>query len=420
MQPSLSKVLIVEDSRAISMILQAQLQDEWAIPSEVADSRARAKALLADNPERFFVAVLDLNLPDATDGEVVGLVQGFGIPAIVLTGNLDGALRDRMVKSNLVDYVLKRNASEIEYVTHLVAQLRENHQRKVLVVDDSPSFRLYLKELLKIHRYQLIEADNGKAALDLIRENRDIVLVITDYNMPIMDGAKLIENIRQQHGREDMAIIGMSDGSNNRLTSRLLKAGANDFITKPFEVEEFYCRVIQSVDMILRVRHIRDSATRDFLTGVYNRRYLFELGEKVYAAAKQDGQSLVAAMIDADYFKRINDTYGHQMGDRALIALAGVLRESTKETDLVARYGGEEFVALVHCKDEEEARHCLERVRQSVENAEIPMDDGEVLKLTVSIGGTTNFCESLDKMLDLADEGVYAAKERGRNQVVMV
>lgn len=148
----------------------------------------------------------------------------------------------------------------------------------------------------------MLEAENGKQALEVIQENQDIQLIITDHNMPEMDGAELIERIRQIYGRDDMAIIGISSPDNSRISAKLLKAGANDFITKPFEVEEFYCRVSQNVGAISRIKEIRKAATQDFLTGVYNRRYLFDLGERLYSNSKRGSFILAVAMIDVEHF----------------------------------------------------------------------------------------------------------------------
>ena len=145
------KVLVVDDSRAIRNVLCAQLQSVGEIASESAASLDETRQLLAENPQRFFVAVLDLNLPAAPNGEIVDFVQQYEIPVVVLTGNLNDATRDQMLRHSLVDYVVKRNASEIEYVASLAELLREKPRRKVLVVDDSRSFRLYLTKLLRVH-----------------------------------------------------------------------------------------------------------------------------------------------------------------------------------------------------------------------------------------------------------------------------
>lgn len=416
-QSAEQSVLVVDDSRAIQSLLCTHLQVMGIRAVECAGTLAQTRVRLTDRPERFFVAVLDLNLPDAPDGEVVDFVQRYSIPIIVLTGNLNDQLRHQMLRRELVDYVLKRNTSEIEYVAELVAQFRDNPSRKVLLVEDDVGFRDYLKRLLSVHRYELLEAENGRQGLQLLQEHPDIQLIITDYNMPEMRGDQLIEQVRQSYKREELAIIGISTPVNPQVSVRLLKAGANDFINKPFEVEEFYCRVNLNLAMITRIRQIFDAATRDFLTGLYNRRQLFELGQSLYANARRGQYTLAAAMVDADHFKRVNDIHGHQMGDAALVWLAKTMQQCMRESDLVARFGGEEFVILAVGTTRADAITAFERLRVAIEAMEIPLDQG-VLNITVSIGVTLELSDSLEKMLGKADEALYQAKHSGRNRVV--
>lgn len=377
---------------------------------------AQAQAMLS-RPERFFCAVLDLNLPDAPNGEVVDLVRKFDIPVVVLTGSIDRKLRDSMLKKQVIDYIVKRNTTEIEHVAYVVGRLYENQHVKVLVADDSPSFRAYVEALLKNYRYFTHTAANGREALRMLDQHPDISLIITDFHMPEMNGQQLIEAVRRKYRREDLAIIGLSDASQDGLSAMLLKSGANDFLSKPFEIEEFYCRVTQNTNMISYVRQVRDSATRDFLTKAFNRRHLFEVGETLYANAKRGSIKLAAALIDADHFKQINDTFGHQIGDEALKLISTTLHKSMRRSDVVARYGGEEFVCLAIVKESEDASFVFERVRSALERIDLQVD-GQRVVITASIGVTLELQDSLDAMINRADQAVYQAKEAGRNRVV--
>lgn len=415
-----NRVLIVEDSRAILGLLGAYLENLEGIEVTTASTLAEAQVALSKETDRFFCAVLDLNLPDAPNGEIVDTVQEHGIPVIVLTGSADEEVRQAMRNKLVLEYVVKRQTEEIEHVAYLVGRIYENQQVKVLIVDDSASFSSYLKELLANYQYQVLLAEDGKAGLKTLSENPDISLIITDYNMPEMDGLEMIKAIRQQYRREDLAIIGISDASKSDLTVRLLKAGANDFITKRFEMEEFYCRVTQNTNMVGYVRKVRDSAIRDFLTKVYNRRHLFELAASLYANAQRGMITIATALIDADHFKNINDTHGHAMGDEALVAIAQTLQNSLRKSDVVARFGGEEFVCIAIIKEEEDAVPVYEKVRANLEAIELYTEAGERVPITASIGVTTQLSESFDDMLKLADEAVYDAKDAGRNRVVRI
>lgn len=410
-------VLVVEDSRALRGLLSSYLTDWYGLSVVGVGTLAETEAQLAWNPERFFCAVLDLNLPDAPSGGVVDLVQSHGIPALVLTGFVDPALRETMLAKQVLDYFIKRNLSDIEQVAHTIGRLWRNRQIKVMVVDDSRSFRGYVQSLLNSHRYQILAAGGGQEALEFLAEHPDTSLVLTDVNMPGMDGLELIEAIRRQYRREDLAVIGMSDASKPGLSALLLKTGANDFIAKPFQVEELVCRVNQNTDMMQYVRRLREAATCDFLTGLLNRRQLLEVGEKLHANARRGHFLLGLGMVDADYFKRINDQYGHLVGDEALKAIAATLHKTLRTSDVVGRYGGEEFVCMAVLQSETDAERVFERACAAVSKVGFKSGDREI-PLTVSIGFTTDLGISLHQMIEQADSAVYRAKAEGRNRVV--
>jgi len=417
--PSADTVLIVEDSKAIGSLLKVNIKQLAGIEAKLVTTLKDAKALLDEEAGCFYVAVLDLNLPDAPNGEIVDLVQSYNIPVIVLTGSLDPSMRDQMFNKQVADYVVKHHFSGIEYVIKLVDRLYANRDRKILVVDDSASFRLYLEALLQNHGYRTITASNGLEGLQTLKAHSDISLVVTDYNMPEMDGMAMTEEIRMIRSRDDLAIIALSDARVEGLSTRLLKNGASDFLAKPFQIEEFYCRVDQNLDMIRYICQARDAANRDFLTRCYNRRYFFDYVEKVYQQAQQGELQIAVAMVDADHFKQVNDVHGHQIGDDALIAIANAMEHTLDSSGLLARFGGEEFVILLILSPGQIPRDILEKVRLAIEQIDLRNGAAQV-PLTASIGCTSDLCGDIEQMLAKADEAVYQAKEAGRNRVVCI
>ena len=411
-------VLLVEDSRAIATLLAARIDAMDGVACIHTETYADAQVLLREDAGRFFLAVLDLELPDAPDGEIIGLVEEFGIPIVVLAGDLDEAVRDRMFARGVADYVVKDSLVGIEYVARLVSRMAHSHETKVLVVDDSRAFRAYLVSLLRQHGYATVAAADGEAGLEALTNDSAINLVIADYNMPKMDGLTMVAEMRKLRSHDELAIVAVSDSAKPGLLARFLKGGASDYLHKPFAVEEFYCRIDQNIDMLRSVRRALDMANRDFLTGLYNRRYFFEQAERLYVRARDGAMKIVLAMIDADRFKRINDTCGHQIGDEALVAIGHILRESLGERGLVARFGGEEFVVLTTIRRPAEARSCLEAIRQRIAAVDL-QHAGETVPLTVSIGATWRLGASLDEMLRRADLAVFEAKSAGRNRVVI-
>ncbi|MCU7837471.1 MAG: diguanylate cyclase [gamma proteobacterium symbiont of Taylorina sp.] len=422
----MKKILIVDDSKYISDILTANIGDSIQCDVTICYTFEETRQILesqADSESEYFAAVLDLNLPDAPNGEVVDFVLKKGIPSIVLTGNLSEKVRDNILSRPIVDYVIKNDMSEIYHVLSLIHRLDKNPAVKILVVDDSSAFRQYTASLLKVHGYQVLEAVDGLDALKILDEHKHkhkhkIMMVLTDYTMPNMDGMELTRAIRKTHSRSELCIIAISSYTKPELSAQFLKSGANDTISKPFFVEEFYSRINNHIEMLEHIALIEDMAVRDQLTGLHNRRYLFDLGNKLFMDAKKQQFPLAVAILDIDFFKKVNDDHSHKVGDLALKAISEQLRLSSRKKDIIIRFGGEEFCLLVVGRDNYHI--FFETLRTAVESMELslPEPEGGILKMTVSIGFTTDLEETIDKSLLKADIALYQGKENGRNQVV--
>jgi PleD family two-component response regulator len=258
------RILVVEDSAVFANLVKREVEKKLEMGMVLAKSYAETQKLLMDMEEEaffsednFFVAVLDLNLPDAPPGKVVDLVRSKNIPAIVFTAEFDDKIRDLILSKNVVDYVYKRGKQDVQYLVTLIKRIYSNRFVKILVVDDSTVFRTKVCSLLELHQYIVIQAGDGAEALKKIQDNPDVCLVITDYEMPHIDGFALTQKIREKHDKNEMAIIGISSHADHALSARFLKNGANDFITKPFLTEEFYCRVTQNVETIENLRRLK-------------------------------------------------------------------------------------------------------------------------------------------------------------------
>ena len=420
---SSKNILVVEDSVMFTRILKRSVESVDGFKVISVETFADLKILLAEDKHEFFASLLDVNLPDAPNGEVIDYVLAHNIPSVIFTGKLDDSFRKKIYTKGIVDYVLKEGPANVEYVVSLLSQLKRNSKIDVLIVDDSLSVRSYIKHLLVIYQFTVFEAVDGIDGLAKIKANPNISLVLTDFNMPNMDGLELTKQLRQKHSSQHMAIIGMSAFGNNQLSAHFLKLGGSDFITKPFLEEEFFCRINQNMELLEHIKQLKFLATRDYLTGLFNRRHFFEVGEVIFSRCKKKDLTVGIALLDIDHFKKVNDQYGHDAGDIVLRQLGQKLTEQFEganvKHDMVARYGGEEFCFLLVAEQKSDIEASLSTLRQSIEEDVYILNDGFELKVTASIGLFIDEAKDVESALSLADNALYKAKENGRNQVVV-
>jgi len=411
-----NKILIVEDNKALAKLIAKKMEDKVEMDIDVAHTMAEAQAFL-NNSKDYFIALLDLNLPDAPNGEIVDYVISKGLPSIVLTGSIDDATRESFIHKDIVDYVYKGNMDDINYIFQIINRLSKNRQYKVMVVEDSAPFRNSLKKILTSLQFQVFTAAHGEEAMSYFADNPDIRLVVCDYRMPVKDGLEVLKEIRAAGDKNQIGVLMMTSPSENVNGAIFLKNGANDFIAKPFVKEELICRVNNLIEAMENINQIADFANKDFLTGVYNRRYFYDDMNEYVAYAEERAEPYAVAMLDIDHFKEINDACGHDSGDRVLKTLAKKLIDETKNGDLIARFGGEEFCIVLKNVSNEEAVKFFVNLRANIASCNVQLKK-EQKNFTVSIGVAFSRSDyKLDELLELADEALYRAKENGRNRV---
>ena len=419
-KPSLSNnieqpLLLVEDSKSISNIIESQIGYKWGCDVHKAATYKEAIALLKAHRREYFLAICDLSLPDAPDGEIIELVKRAGLPAIIITGTVEKGHKQKGDYSRVFDFILKSQPNSISYLVEQVGRFYHNQYTTLLVVDDSKISREMLSQALINHNFKVLTANSGEDALEVIKSNPDIKLVVSDYVMPKMNGVELTECLRREHSKSKLAIIGISSDNESRLGLEFIRNGANDFLTKPFLTEELAIRINQSLDNMKYIEVIENIANRDYLTNLFNRRYFYDNGyRKLNEAVKRDiPQS--AAIFDIDFFKQINDKHGHDIGDKVLVQFSALLKEFFPD-DLVARIGGEEFAALINATAKE-SHEKLELFRAQLADTKFEFNNN-IVPVTTSIGCNTIKHESLDSMLKIADDYLYEAKQKGRNKVL--
>lgn len=416
----MQNILLVEDSNMFGKIAKKKIEKVFDVPVFWAKSLAETEKILEMGAGSFSMALLDVNLPDAPNGEVIDRVVKKGISSLVFTSNVSDDVRNLVWSKKVADYILKEDPNSLEYIVSAMQQLEKNDENLILVVDDSPMYRSMLSELLYIRKYRVINANNSEEGLAILDKYPEIKLVITDYNMPGMDGASFCQKIREKRKSDQLAIIGVSSEDDPSLGARFLKSGADDFIVKGgFLVEEFYSRVQRCLKQIDLFQQIRESAIRDFLTGLFNRRYFFEAGTELVAQCEQKGELLYCAIIDIDNFKSVNDTYGHDVGDIVIKVVAQAMREFCREGEIVARIGGEEFCILGPVASVDDGLEQCETLRQQIAMTAIATDGrgGENVNVSISTGVYFASGGNLDYLTKKADECLYRAKENGKNRV---
>jgi diguanylate cyclase (GGDEF)-like protein len=296
---------------------------------------------------------------------------------------------------------------------------------KILIVDDSRLIAHVAKTMLTKRGHEIIVAQDGKAGLEAAKsEKPDIILL--DVIMPIMDGYEVCEHLKEDDSTKEIPIIMVTSKAEAADKVKGLELGALDYVTKPFDEGELIARV--NIHLRLRElyeavqeqnRQLQEMANRDGLTGLYNHRYFHEQLSQDFLRAKRYHENLSCVLFDIDFFKKFNDTYGHQTGDIVLKALASVVQRATRESDLSARYGGEEFALILYHTDGPAAYEMAERLRTMVESHEV-QDNGNVLRVTISLGVATFPHERVHdskELVDYADQALYKAKDNGRNRV---
>jgi diguanylate cyclase (GGDEF)-like protein len=415
----MKQVLLVEDSSMFGRLIKKKIEIVFDVPVFWTKTLEETIVLLEMAKGDFAMALLDYNLPDAPRGEVIDRVLDYGISSLVITGDMSDEVRRHVWSKKVADYILKEDPNSLDNIIATMRQLAVNEEKLILVVDDSPTFRNMITELLYIRKFRVINAADGAGALRILQQYPEIKIVIIDYNMPGMDGCQLCQKIRENHKPERLAVIGVSSETDLAIGARFIKSGANDFIVKQsFLVEEFYCRVNHCLETLSLIEKIKESAVRDFLTGLYNRRYFFEAGKEIFRCCHAKSSNLACAMIDIDFFKKVNDTYGHDVGDQVIVSVAEIINNSFKKDSIVARFGGEEFCILTPEDSRSNTLEKFERLRQRVENSSVAQFQSDSpVYVTISIGICMVSGVSLEAMINTADEQLYIAKHAGRNRL---
>lgn len=415
----MEKILLIESNQSIAKIIKDKIIETFDFNVIIATNKFEAKEKLKED-SNIFLTIVSYNLLNEEDGESVNYILSENIPTMVLVNNLDKKMLKTLNKMHIIDYIIKDKIDDILYIIHTIERIYKNKHYKALVIGDSNIYRKKITSLLNDQLIETIDIDEPMNVEKLLNEDDKIRLLIVDYKLAGINGINLIEKIRYNHQKDSLIIIAINSSEKN-LSSQFLKFGANDYMKNDFTKEEFNSRINNLIESFENIEKMKDFAFKDYLTGLYNRRYFFEVMDNFIKEKDEIDIPFSVSMIDIDNFKSINDKYGHDVGDLALKSLSKILRDNTKNSDIIARFGGEEFCIILKSINEENSIMLLEKIRQQIEHFVLKTKDEE-FSFTISIGTThiDNKSKIKDINLELkkADEMLYQAKTTGKNKII--
>ena len=310
---------------------------------------------------------------------------------------------------------------------------RRGNSANILVVDDDPVNCQVIENFLLLHGYAVTSLNSAAAALALLQASLDYDVLILDIMMPGISGYDLCRKLRRKYSPLELPILMLTAQNLPRNSFQGFEAGANDYLSKPFEKQEILARVgtlslLKKIGRDLAASHhekmeLEHISTLDELTGILNRRAFNFYMNREWQQAAQNGAPLAVIMLDIDHFKKFNDTYGHLAGDHCLKQVAGALTSALPgSADVLARYGGEEFVIALPNSNHHQAKSVAQSIHRNIQALSIPHTRSETAaKLTVSMGialSVPTDSQSVTHLLDAADKALYMAKQQGRDQSV--
>lgn len=410
------RVFIVEDDVAQAEELQIQLSYfnyQVSVFSNLADFRAAMR----QNPE--VVVLMDINFPDDPQGGVrvmqeIQRGREKPTPVIFISAQDEFLTRLEGVRAGGIAYFVKplHAGNLIDTLDELTSNIPRAAYR-VLIVDDSVSLANLYKEVLEQAGMEIKVVNDPLEVMSVLPAfSPDLILV--DMYMPGCDGMELAKVIRQMPVYVSIPIVFLSAEKDFDKQLLAMNLGGDDFLSKPIQPEHLVSSVSSRIRRSLRLRSLM---VRDGLTSLFNHSAITDQLDREVARAKRQAIPLSFAMVDIDFFRRINDTYGHSTGDRVIKSLSRLLKQRLRQTDLVGRYGGEEFALVLVDTDADSAFKVLDKIREDFAKLHHHADGAEFsVTFSCGVAEVAQFGDAT-QLSAAADKALYRAKHAGRNQV---
>ncbi len=451
-----ARVLVVDDILANVKLLEARLQAEYF---EVVSAFSGAEALKICETERVDIILLDIMMPgmdgfetcrrikampdcqnvpiimvtalDQPSDKLKGLETGADdflskpVDEIALITRVKNLARLKMLNDEMAMRASTTNELGLPSMTHALAK-RRSESGRILLVDDNPRSASRIVDTLAKHHDTFVVRDPQLALDNLIKHKFDLLIV--SLSLREADGLRLCSQVRSLESLRHLPMITLIDAGDESRLMRGLDMGVNDYLKRPLDRNEMLARVRTQIkrkrysDFLRnRLEESVEMAVTDSLTGLHNRRYFQVHMGSLIDDARKTQRPLALLIADIDYFKSINDTYGHDVGDMVLQDFASRLQQNVRGIDLTCRLGGEEFVVLMPDTDIELASQIADRLRDSIAKAPFVVGAEETKTVTASIGiaALESAEDTTETIYKRADSALYAAKENGRNRVMI-
>lgn len=448
-----ARILVVDDIEANVRLLEAKLTAEYYEVTTAMDGPTALAAAARDLPD---IILLDVMMPGMDGFTVCRKLKEDPntrhIPVVLITA-LDGrADRIQGLESGASDFLTKpiddvmlfarvRSLTRFKLVLDELRQREASGRRigviagvaarldglggRVLIVDDNERQAQRLAAEMSVEHRPVVESDPEKAK---ISAGGPVDLVIVNAVAKGFDGLRFTASLRSEERTRQLPVLAMVDPDDRGRMVKALEIGVNDILSRPVDPQELAARVKTQIQRKRYTDYLRNNldhslelAVTDQLTGLHNRRYMTGQLDSLVKRAIMGGEPVAALLIDIDFFKKINDTFGHDIGDEVLREFALRLASNVRAIDLPCRYGGEEFVVVMPDTQLADALRIAERIRNNVAGSPFRVAQGqELLTVTISVGvsATSGPGDTPEALLKRADEGVYQAKASGRNAVV--
>jgi diguanylate cyclase (GGDEF)-like protein len=360
---------------------------------------------------------LEDNMPDSDIFEEISSIQQTSIPLMFISDHDDQTVRLKAIRAGGVAFFSKpvNTVSLVDKLDEInVAAMSEPY--RVLIVEDQAPIANYYQMVFKMASMDAqVETDASRVLPRMYEFHPDLILM--DLYMPEVQGTELAKVIRQIDEFVSIPIVFLSNEDDFTKRMEAMSLGGDDFLTKPIKASHLVALVRSRLE---RLKILRSYMVRDSLTGLLNHSSFRGVLSQEINRCRRQNLRLAAAMLDLDHFKKVNDTYGHGVGDSVLKSLSRLLKQHLRRTDIIGRYGGEEFVIILLDADPLQGFRVMDEIRQHFSQVEFHPGNKGVLSVTFSCG-IASFPEfpNAKQLVEAADQALYAAKAAGRNQIIL-